>query len=81
MELDGSWHMVPITAADPAASTVTAAIAPQSSAAPTVVRYAWYDNPACPAAYNHFHVAGTSRSRGRPCQSADTSPLSDRVTS
>lgn len=52
----GEWLMVPITAADPATSTVTATL-PAGKTRATAVRYAWYDNPACPAAYDHFHVS------------------------
>lgn len=55
LEIEGEWVMVPIAAADPATNTVTATM-PAGKTQASAVRYAWYDNPACPAAYDHFHV-------------------------
>ena len=55
--IDGVWHMLAITSASPSTSTVVAML-PSGMGAPSAVRYAWYDNPACPQAYDHFHRPG-----------------------
>eukprot|EP01047_Picozoa_sp_COSAG01_P052559 COSAG01_NODE_5539_length_4199_cov_2.221220_4_plen_391_part_00 len=57
VEVDGAWHMLPISSASPSTSVVVAVL-PSSMEAPSAIRYAWYDNPACPHAYDHFHRPG-----------------------
>ena len=55
------WRQVDITHV--AGVTVSAELDGAAAGAPTGVRYAYYDNPACPTAYDHFHLA-----RNQPCK-------------
>ena len=55
------WRQVEITHV--AGVTVSAELDGAAAGALTGVRYAYYDNPACPTAYDHFHLA-----RNQPCK-------------
>ena len=55
---DGTWVKLPISAVD--GVTASAAL-PAGRPLPTAVRYAFYDNPACPAAYDAALDVSTAR--------------------
>ena len=67
------WRQVDITHV--AGVTVSAEL-DGAAAAPTGVRYAYYDNPACPTAYDHFHLAGNlpCELAPQPCARSSASP-------
>ena len=60
VEVDGEWLMVPITGVNPARDGPSVTAKLEIVSEPSRVRYAWYDNPACPQAYDHFHVGGAA---------------------